>query len=431
MQIEKITKTILPAVAIGLLISGTSFANTSTVFEDNFANGVVTDSKDTAGYWTVSLGAGAGDANAVSETGGTLTMTAGSNDGENDGSHSGVNLSSAISSSFNFFTKPITFSVRGITFDDFGTGLTAAQQQFRFCLLSGANESWSADDAVVVKVAPDGTIRLGAKENEPSNNSDGAFVDNITGLGADGTYGFDLIVGPVGSTTQVGYQLVAYTNAVPVVAGSTNGLLSLAKANWGASGSGDAKLCFWTQEGNVTGGNEYFQATITNVLVQSDDNLLFNPGLETGTTAGWDDFGGTLSTETATVYDGTYAGRLSSRANVWDSFSRSVVGVMSTGETYRVSIWARLGSGSDQPARFRLRITDGTPATTRYLEIDTKTLTSTNWTLLQGNVTYAYTPPLDSALLYIRDISAGVDLLVDEASVTKFIQKKGTVLVIR
>ncbi len=427
MKIERVELALV--VLLGGIISVPCLAR--TVFEDDFANGTVADSTSVSGFWSSGLAVAAGDANALNESGGTLTMTAGSNDGASDNAYSGVTLYSAISSNFNFFTKIRKYSVRGITFDDHGTSILNSSEQFRFSLLSDSAESHTANDALIVKVTPDGKIRLGNKQNAPGGNADGTAVHEFTGLVTDGTYGFDLTVGPVSATSQE-YQFNVYTGTVPVSAGLKVGTMSLAKAQWG-DGSGNAGLGLWTQELNVTGGNQYFDATLSDIVVDVDENMLYNAGFERGTTDGWQPFivVPTLSMETTTVHDGVYACRVSNRTEDWHSVRRQVGSILTTGETYTVSIWARLGSGSGSGSTLQLATTD--TEGTHFKIIDTHDLTSSGWTLLEGQITFEYTGTLTESFFFVT-APIGIDLLVDDASVVPYVPtqpKKGTVISIR
>lgn len=368
-------RTIALTVALAVLAS---VGWAGLIFQDNFSNNVVTDSDGVAGFWTQRLNPGGGDANAIVEAGGILTMTCGSNDGTSDSDYAGVKLFSAFSSNYSWFAQARVFKVRGITFNDHGTGISDSSEQLRFCLVSSDNNSYSADDAIVVKVSPNGKVRLGKKENAPNNNSDGGLIREFSGLGVSGTYGFDLMLRQINSTT-LEYEFKVYTGAVPVSAGVKVGSFTLAEADWG---TGDTRICFVSQEYQVTGGNQYYDATVSSIEVWHDENLLYNAGFELGNTTGWIQFGGaTLSLESSTVRTGSFAGRASGRNEPYKSIGPDVMSVMSNGVTYTVSMWARLASGSGAGL---LKIKERVDGVNSYSTIASGTLTDNAWTLLEG-----------------------------------------------
>jgi hypothetical protein len=176
------------------------------VFVDSFNNGTAADSDAQAGFWATNTSNGSGDANAIVESGGVLSMSAGDDDGTNNANYSGVSLISSVSSDFNFFTDTLSFQVRGISF----SGSTAAdKQQLRLGLTAGGG-SYNSPDAVVLRVRGDGTVNLGSKVDIANSNSDGTATHENFDLGADNSLtGFDLTLDP-GSGTNIDYTLVCY-----------------------------------------------------------------------------------------------------------------------------------------------------------------------------------------------------------------------------
>jgi iduronate 2-sulfatase len=256
-----ITHSRLHCFILGLLLSMNPACG--QIFIDTFSNNTVADSDTQAGFWSMNLNNGGGDANAISESGGILSMTAGDDDGTNNANYSGVSLVSSVSSDFNFFSSEITFQVRGISF----SGTTAAsQKQLRLGLLSTAQSSYNSPDAVILRVRGDGTVLLGSKIDTPNSNSDGTSTHQSFDLGADNSVtGFDLTLGPA-TGTNINYTLEAFGGNGNTVSAS----FTLDVADWDGSG-GNAALMLWAQEFNATGGNDHYTATVSNLTVLEAD----------------------------------------------------------------------------------------------------------------------------------------------------------------
>ena len=89
-------------------------------------------------------------------------------------------------------------------------------------------------------------------------------------------------------------------------------------------------------------------------------NLLTNPGFETGNTSGWFAFGPpTLSVETSQVHSGVYACLVTNRTDTLNGVAQSLVGILQPGQTYAVSAWLRVASGGNQTMQLTMQKTDG------------------------------------------------------------------------
>lgn len=119
-------------------------------------------------------------------------------------------------------------------------------------------------------------------------------------------------------------------------------------------------------------------------------NLVTNPGFETGNTSGWFAFGTpTISVETSQVHAGTYAAQVSGRTATYMGIAQSFMGVLQAGQTYtNVSAWVRLVSGGNQTMQLTMQKTDGSG--TSYAMIASGSVSSSGWTQLSGQ--YAYNP---------------------------------------
>ena len=119
----------------------------------------------------------------------------------------------------------------------------------------------------------------------------------------------------------------------------------------------------------------------------SAQNLVTNPGFETGDTTGWFAFGTpTISAETSQVHSGTYAAQVSNRTQTFMGIAQSFVGVLQSGQTYNVSAWVRLVGGGNQTMQLTMQKTDGSG--TSYAAIASGSVSSSGWTQLFGQYTY-------------------------------------------
>src|SRR5208337_4241561 len=152
-------------------------------------------------------------------------------------------------------------------------------------------------------------------------------------------------------------------------------------------------------------------------------NLVTNPGFETGNTSGWFAFGSpTLIVETSQVHSGTYACLVTNRSATYMGIAQSFLGDLQSGQTYNVSAWVMMASGGSQTMQLTMQMTVGSTST--YALIASGTVTSSGWTQLSGQYTYnpsgtlsalnfyAEVPSSSSASYYIDDVSFSAGAVV-------------------
>ena len=116
-------------------------------------------------------------------------------------------------------------------------------------------------------------------------------------------------------------------------------------------------------------------------------NLVTNPGFETGNTTGWFPFGSpTLSVETSQVHSGTYACLVTNRTATYMGIAQSFQGDLQAGQTYDVSAWVRLVNGGNQTMHLTMQKTDASG--TSFAQIVSGSVSSNGWTQLSGQYTY-------------------------------------------
>ena len=83
----------------------------------------------------------------------------------------------------------------------------------------------------------------------------------------------------------------------------------------------------------------------------SAQNLLINPGFETGTAAGWFGFAGSsLAASSAQAHTGGFSGLSFNRLAALDGPGQKLTASIVDGQDYRVSCWVRLANSSSETA---------------------------------------------------------------------------------
>src|SRR5664280_921909 len=133
--------------------------------------------------------------------------------------------------------------------------------------------------------------------------------------------------------------------------------------------------------------------------IAAAENLASNPGFESGNTSGWFGFGSpTISAQTSQVHSGTYAGMVTGRIATYMGIAQSFQGILQSGQTYTVSAWLRLVSGSSQTIQLTMQKVDGSG--TGYTSIASGPVSSTGWPQISGQYTLNVSGSLTSLTLY-------------------------------
>ena len=147
-------------------------------------------------------------------------------------------------------------------------------------------------------------------------------------------------------------------------------------------------------------------------------NLLANPGFETGTATGWftnGDF--SLTADTNQVHDGNYSGFASGRTAWWQGACQSLLGLMDDGKTYRISGWVKLKVADSNYVQLTVSKTDSDG--THYYGIDSATGSNDHWVHLDGTLALDVVGQLTSLYVYFEGPAADVNFYVDDAAVTE------------
>ncbi len=144
-------------------------------------------------------------------------------------------------------------------------------------------------------------------------------------------------------------------------------------------------------------------ALVIGIILQAGmafaQNLVTNPGFETGNTTGWFAFGSpSIAVETATVHSGAYACVVTNRTATYMGIAQSFVGVLQTGQTYNVSAWVRLANGGNQTMQLTMQKADGSG--TSYAAMASGSVAASGWTQLSGQYTYNPSGPVTNLSFY-------------------------------
>ncbi len=147
------------------------------------------------------------------------------------------------------------------------------------------------------------------------------------------------------------------------------------------------------------------------------ENVVTNPGFETGDTTGWTTWGCTLSASTEQAYKGSYSVFVSGRGKNWQGPVQNILGKLNIGQSYFISAWVKLKDQASDDAQ--LTIAQKDESGTRYFSIDTKKVYNNTWVLLSGEFRLNVTGTLTSLNFYIQTQNSTVDFYVDEVSIDK------------
>lgn len=240
---------------------------------------------------------------------------------------------------------------------------------------------------------------LGGNSAGAGNGGAGA-VPPIGGQGGDGVTG-----GAAGNGGTSGAGGAAGSGGLGGVGGGTGGAGGKAGAG-GAAGTGGAAGAGGGGAGSV--------------------NLIDNAGFETNT-SGWSVFGGgaTISTATAQSHSGTRSLMITGRTQAYQGPQYSVLGVVTPGTSYTLSVWGRL-SGTTPTGSLTVTVyyacSGGTSDADNYFRwVETTEASASSWThLMAARVfpTCAGAGTMTAASFYVESPSATLAYYIDDVVLT-------------
>jgi endo-1,4-beta-xylanase len=145
------------------------------------------------------------------------------------------------------------------------------------------------------------------------------------------------------------------------------------------------------------------------------DNLLTNPGFETGNTDGWDNMGSSIIASSNQAHSGIYSCLCSDRTEYWQGPMQTILGKMINGQTYQCSAWVRIDNASSADVSMNIAQTDG--AGTTYHVLNRRTAYNDRWIELSGQFTLNVTGTLTDLYFYFNWPDPGINFYVDDANV--------------
>lgn len=156
--------------------------------------------------------------------------------------------------------------------------------------------------------------------------------------------------------------------------------------------------------------------TVSVTTDADDGNLLLNGDFEFGSTTGWQGLASaSVSLVTDTVYSGSYAGRVSARADTWDGIAQNLTPSAVDGAIYLASAWVRLENAASATMNMTMRTMD--QSGTHYDTVASVTATDGAWVQLTGTFSLDYTGTLEDWTVYFEGPDASISYFIDEVSV--------------
>jgi endo-1,4-beta-xylanase len=144
------------------------------------------------------------------------------------------------------------------------------------------------------------------------------------------------------------------------------------------------------------------------------ENLLTNPGFESGTT-GWFGSGCSFTTSTTVYRSGSQSGYAYNRTNTWSSIRQSMLGKMEAGKTYFISGWMKIEGVSSSHINVTVVKTDDSGTT--YTWVASTAGYDNQWTKLYGAYTVNVTGTLTDIAIYFEGPDEGVNYYLDDVNV--------------
>lgn len=90
-------------------------------------------------------------------------------------------------------------------------------------------------------------------------------------------------------------------------------------------------------------------------LCAKADNVLDNPGFETGDTSGWYPFGGcNITASTVTAHTGSYSALVTDRTATWNGIAQSLMELISENQTCTITGWSRIENYSSADVKITI-----------------------------------------------------------------------------
>lgn len=158
-----------------------------------------------------------------------------------------------------------------------------------------------------------------------------------------------------------------------------------------------------------------FMFFLSSVLVPAAENLLTNPGFETGSLGDWFNYGDcSVTVVQYAPRSGNYCAYISNRTEDWNGVAQELVDRLQTGKYYNITAWVKL-EGS-QPADIIMTVRRTDNGETNFDRITSSTVRPGEWVEISG-VYKVEGSSLSELQLYVEGPPAGISFYVDDVSV--------------
>ena len=152
------------------------------------------------------------------------------------------------------------------------------------------------------------------------------------------------------------------------------------------------------------------------IHAHADEHVLVNHDFENGS-EGWSAMGPvTITTQSDDVQNGCCAVMISNRTATWNGIGQSVTDTLVPGQSYAVSVWARLAEAGEDEFKLTLRTTN--ESGTQWSPLTMGRITSDKWQQLVGAFTYEPGSLDESLFIYAEGPQPDVAFLMDNAEIT-------------
>ena len=152
-------------------------------------------------------------------------------------------------------------------------------------------------------------------------------------------------------------------------------------------------------------------------ILNAQTNLLANGGFELGNANGWTAAGSTISASLTEKHTGQYGGAISGRTAEWHgAWLNGLQSVLTTGKTYRVSLWIKPAAGTDIEVQLTTKQTNG--GVDAYGPVlQQRVCTAGEWTELSGGFTYTNPGNTTALSIYVYCFDTTRSYSIDDAEV--------------
>ncbi len=173
------------------------------------------------------------------------------------------------------------------------------------------------------------------------------------------------------------------------------------------------ELVLYVESSDPTGEFYLDDLIITTSETPPPDQSGLTSTFETGTVEGWTARGSdTVAATTEAAHGGAYSLRSSGRTQAWNGPSRDVLGKLSKGAKYTISVWVKLAAGEPE-TQLRLSLQRTYQGNTNYDTVVPNTaVTADQWVKLSTDYTMAY--DVDALTLYVESASGLASFYIDD-----------------